>query len=154
MVTARQKSQLADQANHDGLTGLLNKRSFQRRLGDMILAAERASRPMALFIFDLDYFKMYNDTNGHTDGDELLRDLGRLLKTSLRPDDLCCRWGGEEFIVAMPATDGGSAEQAAERIRRAIEDYPFKNKESSPPAGSRSVAGSPSDRTTARTSRR
>jgi diguanylate cyclase (GGDEF)-like protein len=132
MVTAQQKKQLADQANHDGLTGLLNKRSFQRRLGEMIIEAEQAAKPMGLFIFDIDYFKSYNDTNGHTDGDELLRSLSTLLKNTVRPDDLCCRWGGEEFIVAMPDTDGPLAQQAAERIRREIEDYPFKNQEKQP----------------------
>ena len=132
MVTAQQRSRLADQANHDGLTGLMNKRSFQPKLGEMIVEAERAARPMGLFIFDIDHFKTYNDTNGHTEGDELLRDLGKLLKKSVRPDDLCCRWGGEEFIVAMPDTDGPSAQQAAERIRREIEDYPFKHQEKQP----------------------
>jgi len=132
MVTAQQRSRLADQANHDGLTGLLNKNSFQRRLGEMIVESERAARPLGLFIFDIDHFKCYNDTNGHTDGDELLRRFGELLKNSVRPDDLCCRWGGEEFIVAMPDTDGPSSVQAAERIRRAIEDYPFKHEENQP----------------------
>lgn len=132
IVTAQQKSRLADQANHDGLTGLLNKRSFQQRLGEMIVEAERAAKPMGLFIFDIDYFKNYNDTNGHTDGDELLRSLGALLKNTVRPDDLCCRWGGEEFVVAMPDTDGPSAHQAAERIRREIEDYPFEHQEKQP----------------------
>ncbi len=132
MVTAQQRSRLADQANHDGLTGLMNKRSFQPKLGEMIVEAENAAKPVGLFIFDIDNFKTYNDTNGHTEGDELLRSLGALLKNSVRPDDLCCRWGGEEFIVAMPDTDGPSAQQAAERIRREIEDYPFKHQEKQP----------------------
>jgi len=132
MVTAQQRFKLADQANHDGLTGLMNKRSFQPKLGELIVEAERAARPVGLFIFDIDHFKTYNDTNGHTDGDELLRAMGELLKNSVRPDDLCCRWGGEEFIVAMPDTDGPSAQQAAERIRREIEDYPFKHQEKQP----------------------
>ena len=132
MVTAQQRSRLADQANHDGLTGLMNKRSFQPKLGELIVEAERAAKPIGLFIFDIDHFKNYNDTNGHTDGDELLRSLGELLKNSVRPDDLCCRWGGEEFIIAMPDTDGPSAQQAAERIRREIEDYPFKHQEKQP----------------------
>ena len=132
LVTAGQKARLADQANHDGLTGLLNKRSFEQRLGEAIVEAERAAKPLGVFMFDIDHFKSYNDTNGHMDGDDLLRGLGELLKNSLRPDDMCCRWGGEEFIIAMPDTDGPSAHQAAERVRRAIEDYPFKNQEKQP----------------------
>ncbi|NIM00088.1 MAG: diguanylate cyclase [Acidobacteria bacterium] len=148
MVTAEQKSRLADQANTDGLTGLMNKRSFQPKLGEMIVEAERAAKPVGLFIFDIDHFKTYNDTNGHTDGDELLRAMGQLLKNSVRPDDLCCRWGGEEFIIAMPDTDGPSAQQAAERIRRAIEDYPFAHQEKQPNGNvtiSGGVAVGPSD---------
>jgi diguanylate cyclase (GGDEF)-like protein len=140
MVTAQQRSRLADQANHDGLTGLLNKAAFQRRLGEMIVEAERAARPLGLFIFDIDHFKNYNDKNGHTAGDELLRRFGELLKNSVRPDDLCCRWGGEEFIVAMPDTDGPSSQQAAERIRRAIEDYPFKH-QADQPLGNLTISG-------------
>ena len=132
MVTAQYRTKLADQANHDGLTGLLNKRSFQHRLAELIVESERAAKPLGLFIFDIDHFKTYNDTNGHTAGDELLRDLGQLLKNSIRPDDLCCRWGGEEFIIAMPDTDGPSAQLAAERVRRAIEDYPFPHQEKQP----------------------
>lgn len=132
MVTAQHRSKLADQANHDGLTGLLNKRSFQHRLSEMIVESERQAKPLGLFIFDIDHFKNYNDTNGHTAGDELLKSLGQLLKNSIRPDDLCCRWGGEEFIIAMPDTDGPSAQLAAERVRRAIEDYPFEHQEKQP----------------------
>jgi diguanylate cyclase (GGDEF)-like protein len=140
MVTAQQRSKLADQANHDGLTGLMNKRSFQPKLGDMILEAERVAKPMGLFIFDIDHFKTYNDTNGHTEGDELLRNMGELIRNSVRPDDLCCRWGGEEFIIAMPDTDGPSAQHAAERIRREIEDYPFKHQEKQP-GGNLTISG-------------
>ncbi len=140
MVTAEQKTRLADQANHDGLTGLMNKRSFGPKLGEMIVEAERVAKPMGLFIFDIDHFKTFNDTNGHTEGDELLRNLGELLRNSVRPDDLCCRWGGEEFIIAMPDTDGPSAQQAAERIRREIEDYPFNHQEKQP-GGNLTISG-------------
>ena len=140
MVTAQQKIRLANQANTDGLTGLMNKRSFQPKLGEMIIEAENAAKPMGLFIFDIDHFKNYNDNNGHTEGDDLLRGLGELLRKCVRPDDLCCRWGGEEFIIAMPDTDGPSAQQAAERIRREIEDYPFKHQEKQP-GGNLTISG-------------
>ena len=140
IVTARQRARLADQANHDGLTGLRNKRSFELRLGEMIVEAEQSARPLGLFIFDLDHFKVYNDTNGHTDGDDLLRRLSQLLKNCVRPDDLCCRWGGEEFVVAMPDTDATSAQQTAERIRQEIECFPFKNQEKQP-TGNVTISG-------------
>ena len=132
MVNADYRSQFIEQANHDGLTGLLNKRYFMQKLPPLVFQADREARPLALFLFDIDHFKHYNDTNGHPAGDELLRNLAALLKSNLRPGDWCCRYGGEEFIIAMPDTDGSAALQAAERIRQAIEDYPFENQEKQP----------------------
>jgi diguanylate cyclase (GGDEF)-like protein len=140
MVNAEYRSRLADQANHDGLTGLLNKRSFERKLGDVLFETGRTARPVALFLFDIDHFKNYNDTNGHPAGDELLKTLAKLLRHSVRPDDLCCRWGGEEFIVAMPNTDGSAALQVAERIRQTIEEHPFQHR-GSQPGGKVTISG-------------
>ncbi len=123
---------LKEQANHDGLTGLLNKRRFMAMMGDLIFAAGRRAQPLAVFMFDIDYFKKYNDTNGHQAGDEVLRGLADVLRTNLRPQDLAGRYGGEEFIVAMPLTDAVQAQQAAERIREAIASYPFEHRDSQP----------------------
>jgi diguanylate cyclase (GGDEF)-like protein len=123
---------LQSQANHDGLTGLFNKRHFMQNLGFMINDAEGSAKPLGLFIFDIDHFKQYNDTNGHPAGDELLKSLAHIVRANLRPGDLACRYGGEEFVVAMPDTDGVSTLNVAERIRQAIEKHRFAHEESQP----------------------
>lgn len=150
LVNADYRKQLRAQANHDGLTGLLNKRFFMSELAESIVKSEGKAQPLSLFLFDIDHFKNFNDTNGHPAGDELLRSLGRLIQNSVRPGDSCCRYGGEEFIVAMPGTDAPSAFQVAERIREAIEDYRFANEENQPGGNvtiSGGVAGFPKDGT-------
>jgi diguanylate cyclase (GGDEF)-like protein len=133
LVNANLMTRLRDRANTDGLTGLLNKRYFMEELvARMIVAAEREAQPLGLFIFDLDYFKNYNDTNGHPAGDELLRSLGDLLRSQMRPGDRCCRYGGEEFVIAMPDTNREETYKGAERIRKAIEAHPFAHQEKQP----------------------
>ena len=87
---------------------------------------------MSVFIFDIDHFKKYNDTQGHLAGDEVLRSVARVLEQSLRPGDIPCRYGGEEFLVAMPDTDKAAALRAADRIREAIASHPFPHAESQP----------------------
>jgi len=125
-------SRLREQANHDGLTGLLNKSYFMHELASLMLTTQREAQQLALFIFDIDHFKVYNDSNGHPAGDTLLRRLAGLLKSIVRPGDWCCRYGGEEFMVAMPQTNGRDAMAVSERIRRAIEEEPFELEKSQP----------------------
>ncbi len=131
---------LREQANHDGLTGLLNRRHFMVELGKLIFAAGRRAQPLAVFMFDLDHFKRYNDSNGHQAGDEILRGVAEVLQANLRPQDLACRYGGEEFIVAMPLTDAVQGGQVAERIREAIAAFPFAHRETQP-GGVLSISG-------------
>lgn len=141
LVNAEYRSKLSAQANHDGLTGLLAKRHFMdQEMGEQIFKAHQSAGNLALFMFDIDHFKSYNDTNGHPAGDELLRGLARLLRKSLRPGDLCCRYGGEEFVIAMPGADGEVALQVAERIRQRIEetDFPFQENQ---PNGNLTISG-------------
>ena len=123
---------LREQANHDGLTGLLNRRHFMVELGKLMFAADRRAQPLAVFMFDIDHFKRYNDSNGHQAGDEILRGVAETIQSNLRPQDLACRYGGEEFIVAMPLTGVEQAEQVAERIRQSIADCPFSHRETQP----------------------
>jgi len=132
LVNSHYRMRLTAQANHDGLTGLLNKRHFMKSLSEMIYESDRDARPVSLFIFDIDHFKNYNDTNGHPAGDALLRSLSKLVQNCVRPSDWVCRYGGEEFIVAMPDTQGAEAMVAAERIRAAIEAYKFELQENQP----------------------
>lgn len=128
------------QADNDGLTGLTNKRAFLRDFGDLMTTAEREARPLGVFIFDIDYFKRYNDTNGHLAGDDLLKAVARILRENVRPGDLAARYGGEEFIVAMPDTDGDAALEHAEKIRGAVEQFHFEHG-STQPHGKLTISG-------------
>ncbi len=138
--SARNVRVLREQAAHDGLTGLLNKRQFMVDLGVLINRAERRAQPLGLFMFDIDHFKSYNDSHGHLAGDEVLKRVARVIRESLRPGDLACRYGGEEFLVTMPLTDGPATFQAAERIREAIATHPFAHG-SAQPGGRLTISG-------------
>ena len=141
LVNADYRSKLREQANHDGLTGLVNKRYFMNDvLGELIFDAEQSAKTISLFMFDIDHFKNYNDSHGHPAGDTLLRSLADLLRSSMRPGDWCCRYGGEEFVLAMPGADGPLAMQIADRLRQTIEDYPFPRQEHQP-GGNLTISG-------------
>ncbi len=107
-------------ATTDGLTGLLNHRTFQGRLDEHLLAAQRYGRTLSLILCDIDHFKSVNDTYGHPAGDQVLRGVARVLAREARTTDLVARYGGEEFAVVMPETDGAGAMVIAERIRERI----------------------------------
>lgn len=121
-----------EMANCDGLTKLFNKRYFMERLSNVLLDASKGHHPFSLFIFDLDHFKHYNDTQGHQAGDEVLKATGEILRDTVRPDDLACRFGGEEFIVLLAHAPKKGAMQAAERIRERIAAHPFAAREAQP----------------------
>ena len=127
-------------ANSDGLTGLCTKRFFMARLADEIIRAERRHEEFSLFIFDIDHFKNYNDSNGHPAGDEALRTTGRIVKEMLREDDVPARYGGEEFIVLLPGTPKQGGAIAAEKIRAAIQSHEYP-KEKSQPGGDLTISG-------------
>lgn len=110
----------------DELTGLYNRRYFDRHLGLMLGKAQSQDRNMALMILDIDHFKSVNDTHGHDSGDVVLREFAARLKRNIRGVDLACRFGGEEFVVLMPDTEYRQAESVAERVRQSIADRPFE----------------------------
>lgn len=110
----------------DELTGLYNRRYFDRHLGVMLAKAHEQERDMALMLIDIDHFKAVNDTHGHDVGDRVLREFAARLKRNIRGVDLACRFGGEEFVVLMPDTDTGQAEAVAERVRQAMAEKAFE----------------------------
>lgn len=116
----------------DKLTNLYNRRYFDDVLQKEMERAVRNGHALSLLIFDVDKFKVYNDTNGHMAGDELLTELAEVIKDSTRGIDIACRYGGEEFVVLCPETNLTQSLIVAERIRLNVEKYPFKHKEKQP----------------------
>ena len=109
----------------DALTGLHNRRYMESHLATLAEQASARSKPLALMLLDIDYFKSINDTFGHDAGDDVLREFATRVRESIRGVDLACRYGGEEFVVVMPETDLHVASLVAERLRRSIAGEPF-----------------------------
>src|SRR6266705_3567578 len=131
----------------DGLTRAFNKRHMEHALSDWIqrAAATPGERPgsrggVSIFLFDIDHFKHYNDTNGHLPGDKLLQELVRVVQDGVRKDDIFGRLGGEEFLLILPNTTLDQALGAANKVREAIaaRKFPFAEKQ---PMGILSVSG-------------
>ncbi|MFZ5877342.1 MAG: diguanylate cyclase [Nitrospirota bacterium] len=116
-----QNAQLANQAALDPLTGLLNHRSLAIRLEQCFATAQRYGRPLSYLMLDLDQFKKVNDTLGHDGGDQALRRVAQAIIQAMRKSDVAARYGGDEFAILLPETDGYGAVVEAERIRRAVE---------------------------------
>jgi diguanylate cyclase (GGDEF)-like protein len=113
---AQIRARLEHQAQTDSLTGLFNHRSFHERLLTALQDASRTHKPVAVLMLDIDDFKRVNDVHGHGVGDELLCTLADTLRACVRPDDVVCRLGGEEFGVIMHFCDGTDAASVAERL--------------------------------------
>lgn len=109
----------------DGLTGVHNKRYFLEFLEREIARSLRYQTPLSLVMFDIDHFKVINDTHGHLAGDAVLRELGRRLKPRARREDLVARYGGEEFACVLASTPGPSALKFAEDLRVLVAREPF-----------------------------
>ena len=117
--------QIAYQASHDTLTGLANRSEFDRHINELVTLVRTDDSEHALCYLDLDQFKVVNDTCGHLAGDELLRQLGDLLKKNLRRHDFVARLGGDEFGVLMYDCSLGEAFLACEKLRDMIRDFHF-----------------------------
>lgn len=111
---------LREQALRDPLTGLYNRRYLEETFGRELARAARERTPLSLLMIDLDHFKRLNDEHGHAAGDQVLRWFGDLLRARLRPGDIACRYGGEEFIVLMPTAGADVALERAEQLRYAF----------------------------------
>jgi diguanylate cyclase (GGDEF)-like protein len=123
---AQIRARLEHQAQTDSLTGLFNHRTFHERLLHALQDASLTHRPVALLMLDIDDFKRVNDVHGHGVGDELLHSLADTLRSCVRPDDVVCRLGGEEFGVIMCSCDAVDAQHVAQRLveRLAERDFP------------------------------
>jgi len=113
----------------DGLTELYNHRHFYKLLNAELSRSERNGRSFCVLMIDVDDFKVYNDTLGHTDGDYALRFLAWLLKHHARLSDEVCRYGGEEFSMILAETSAAEGKMAAERFRRIIEETEFDHQD-------------------------
>jgi diguanylate cyclase (GGDEF)-like protein len=111
------RAELQEQATRDPLTGLFNRRYLDETLAREMARADRESYPISLALIDVDHFKNVNDTFGHPAGDAMLNAIGRFLTSEVRAGDVCCRYGGEEFVVIMPNATLLAAEARAEKWR-------------------------------------
>jgi two-component system cell cycle response regulator len=110
----------------DGLTQIYNKRYFVEMLEREIGRAQRYRRDLSLILFDIDGFKVINDTYGHLAGDHVLKQLASVIRGRIRREDILSRWGGEEFAVILPEIDHSNALQFAEKVRGLVETAGFK----------------------------
>lgn len=119
------QEELRYQATHDSLTGLWNRAAIMEALRNEIERAGRTTSPLGILLLDLDHFKLVNDTYGHLVGDTTLKEIARRLAGAMRPYDVAGRFGGEEFLLLLPACGRREAGNIAERIRFAIAAAPF-----------------------------
>jgi diguanylate cyclase (GGDEF)-like protein len=111
---------LLDLTTHDPLTGLFNRRFLDASLESATCDSNATGRPLSVVMIDIDHFRLFNDAHGHEGGDALLRGLGACLWEALRPRDLACRYGGEEFTLLLPDTTLTDAQAVAERVRMEV----------------------------------
>lgn len=119
------QKRLAEMSIKDDLTELYNRRYFTESLRKEIARAGRLNTELVLCMLDLDYFKRVNDTYGHPTGDMVLTQIGNMLRESIRLNDYCCRYGGEEFAVILPNTSLGKARTVCERFRELVAGHRF-----------------------------
>lgn len=125
-------NKLEELVNKDGLTGVFNHRYFHDALKEKITLSEKYNKSTSMIFVDIDYFKHYNDLYGHQKGDEVLRTIGNILKTSIREEDIAARYGGEEFAIILPNTTEVEALALADKIRSIIEKTKFYGEENQP----------------------
>jgi diguanylate cyclase (GGDEF)-like protein len=127
-----ERDALTQLATLDGLTGIPNRRSFDAALRREWARMARAGQPLSVILLDVDHFKQFNDTYGHSDGDDCLKRVANALHACIkRPSDLAARYGGEEFVVLLPETDLDGAMIKAEALRAAVAALRIPHKNSS-----------------------
>ena len=135
-------------AIHDGLTNLYNYRRFKEVLDEQLAKCVEEKSPLSLLMADIDYFKIYNDNNGHQQGNVALRQIADVMLRSTRGADLVARYGGEEFVVILPDTELEGARAVGENIRRRVAEEQFVGEKDQPDADltiTLGLAGYPGD---------
>ena len=125
MLSERLNRTLVAQAMRDPLTALFNRRAFEEIAFREMSGAARTGMGLSLLMFDIDRFKQVNDQYGHTTGDAVLIAVTKTLRGSLRDEDFLCRWGGDEFLALLPRAKRGQAQNVAERVLLAFEEFSF-----------------------------
>lgn len=131
-IEREHSKELKNLANIDELTGLYNHRYFQEFLQKAINNADKEKQEVSLLFMDIDYFKNFNDVNGHQAGDLILKEIGQIMKNCIRSTDAVARYGGEEFAAILPNTTEHDAVKIGERIRSSIQSTYFKGQENQP----------------------
>jgi len=126
------RKELSVLATQDDLTALANHRAFQERLGMEVQKAQETGENVGLLLMDIDHFKFYNDTHGHLQGDDALRQVGDLLRSAIHEPFFAGRYGGDEFAIALPGLSEREALEVAEDLRLMIEEHPFYGAEHQP----------------------
>ncbi|MBV8467376.1 MAG: diguanylate cyclase [Burkholderiales bacterium] len=121
MIGMRTREALFNDATHDPLTGLFNRRHLDEELHEAERRARRSNRPVGVMMLDIDHFKLINDTYGHEVGDTVLREVAECLRAGLRSGDVACRYGGEEFTVLLAGANLQVTQQRAEHFRQIVE---------------------------------
>jgi diguanylate cyclase (GGDEF)-like protein len=122
-------AQAEERARLDSLTGVYNHGHFLKLLQQRADDAAQMHQPLSVIMLDIDYFKQYNDTYGHLAGDEILTNLCGIMKQHIKQSDVVGRWGGEEFVIALPNANSEQARQVAERIRETLSVLTILNQE-------------------------
>ena len=124
-VISRQLEKVKKLATTDNLTQIHNRQKFNTVLEQEIKRAQRHNRKLSLILFDIDHFKLVNDTYGHLVGDDVLKAIVNVVSSLIRKSDVFARWGGEEFTVLLPETDINGAKLLAEKLRSKIDETVF-----------------------------
>ncbi|MCC7351536.1 MAG: GGDEF domain-containing protein [Phycisphaerales bacterium] len=124
---------LRHQASSDVLTGLYNRRALETKLPEMMQKCRQQEKDLSLLMMDVDNFKLLNDLRGHVVGDEFLKSLGQLIRSSIRATDAAFRYGGDEFVIVLPNCGPGPAEQIGQRLVETVEQLVKPMKLDRPP---------------------
>ncbi len=127
LISLQQLQEAEQQSMTDGLTGLFNRRSMDQLLEREVALAERHGHALSIVMIDVDRFKQINDGHGHAAGDHLLRAFSDCVRITLRKTDLAFRYGGDEFIIALPQTPVAQAQQVVQKLRQAFASVDFSS---------------------------